>query len=738
MKKRFRQAILFIWGVIFWLVLPSCSSKEDIAANKLYQEAVYKVQNINKTAKNYNDALVLYNFANDDIKDIFAKYPSSDIASDLRSGDEQISNLSLEKFKSIRKQIELLAAAENNVFDAALVVSLTIDDPERRTYFLLEVFDLCLRKGANDHAFKTLKYLTDSTMLVDNKKYKAEFLVKISDNYLSLNKFEEALFALVEAEKAIDSVWRDYFKAEIYASIAENYIELKDINKAFELLELALIKIDIIHYDTYKLSVLEKILKAYLSAGEKQIPAQILSKLIQNIKGSNDKKLTNISTMAGSLGMPEISKSAANKIDVSYAETMFSKYERGMVNLLLDSAQIQAQSGNNDRANLLLMKAYEALCLDDYFKNAKVSTQSQLVPTLHYALDRIQHLLSIADWYDYLGNRNKAYKILDISQQILNSSDKKLRISYTKDVAYKYVELDGFEQAINLANSMNLASDTSKILEKVTVRYAELGKVPKGLNLIQSVSYNREGLLLSFVETYSKAYPELKEERLMHSVLAEVKVNLKGILKYDALRDIASGYINAGEFEKAKPVLLDILEITNHFDNYGDRKIKALIGLAKKLNTIGEKNQAKRVLSSVFEMTEEVENIYRKIRIMVRISNELIVADDSGNAYDILEKVKKSVALIDNEKSKLFKINLFSAVASLMPNFEEDKTGIYAYSDALMLILSLEDHEKESAITKVLGYYLSDKQNLLGESNSDLKRFVMEAFPLKSIFATSL
>jgi tetratricopeptide (TPR) repeat protein len=206
MKSRFKIIAIFLT-----LFFYGCAGDPNEKANKLYTEASQSLQ-ISKTEKgSYSDMFNLYKNAKSQIEQILSKYPSSNIAVELSSGNVKISGLTLNQFRKREGSLKALAEAEQLPFSCALLVAKTIEDAFFKASALAVIADRSAKAGQFNQALEIAKTIEDAS-------FKASALAVIADWSAEAGQFNQAL----EIAKTIE---RASYKARALADIAGKYAE---------------------------------------------------------------------------------------------------------------------------------------------------------------------------------------------------------------------------------------------------------------------------------------------------------------------------------------------------------------------------------------------------------------------------------------------------------------------------------------------------------------------------------
>ena len=144
MKRHF----LYILLAIFFLVF----SGNFILANphELYEKAVAHMRAA-RAADSYTEAYALYKSARMNIEKILSESESSEIATDLTSGEANVGGFNLEKFRELEEKLKQMAETEVDPLACAFhLVNQLNNDSGDRFYMAYEIADICADYGQND------------------------------------------------------------------------------------------------------------------------------------------------------------------------------------------------------------------------------------------------------------------------------------------------------------------------------------------------------------------------------------------------------------------------------------------------------------------------------------------------------------------------------------------------------------------------------------------------------------
>ncbi len=134
------RKLFAILGFICLIVtLPGCSADPNNKANELFIKAEQNAQRMKADSESYSIALESYKTTENHIDRILSKYPDSNIATSLVSGETQISGLTLSRFRNLESNLQLLADAEREPLSFAVLADQLIADESYKARSLREI-----------------------------------------------------------------------------------------------------------------------------------------------------------------------------------------------------------------------------------------------------------------------------------------------------------------------------------------------------------------------------------------------------------------------------------------------------------------------------------------------------------------------------------------------------------------------------------------------------------------------
>ena len=211
--------IIFLVSVL--LFLSGCSGDPNEEANKLYTEASQFMQSSKTEDGSYSVVFDLYERAKNRIDRILSRYPSSNIAVELLSGNIKISGFTLSQFQELEGSLKLLVEAEQFPLSCAILVTKTIENASFKVWALAEIAGKYTEAGQNEQAAQLLSQALQSAETIEIAPFKAWALADIAGKYAEAGQFSQAL----QTAKTIEDA---YVKAGVLVEIAVKYAEAEE------------------------------------------------------------------------------------------------------------------------------------------------------------------------------------------------------------------------------------------------------------------------------------------------------------------------------------------------------------------------------------------------------------------------------------------------------------------------------------------------------------------------------
>lgn len=441
-KHLFKITIL-----IFFVLLTGCMEDSNEEANKLYVKATQEAKSMVIDSTTYSKAYKHYEIAKKLIDDILKKYPSSNIAVRLSSGEIKVYKFSLDKFISLEEKIEMFSKAEYYPFDCALLMA-NINTNIYEKVISIVTFARKRRELGDKSTILLLFQAQDITEKIKNKYDKGSALFTITGEYIERGDYKLALYLLDKITKIANSINDNVSKSILLSLVSGYYIELEKFNQAYKLFDTK--------NESDKESILAEVAKKFANNGE-------ISKalhLVNNMKFSIFKSDV----------LAEVAKTYAKNKKYHKALQIVKKIKDKHIKIsaLAYIANVYRERGNKKLANDTLDKALsiEKKINDNYFK--------------------VSSLILIEKEYIKIGNIKLALYLLDRAQSICIYIKDRSGLILLSDIIEEYVNLGKFTKALKLTDTIKNKRNRSFALFRILKKYAEIGEYKKALEIIET------------------------------------------------------------------------------------------------------------------------------------------------------------------------------------------------------------------------------------------------------------
>lgn len=211
----------FIIAIIF-LSLLGCSLDSNKNASELFSEAEIILETSSLEDDNYSDVFNSYQRANDNIEQLLSRYPSSDIAISLISGDKKITGLTLSEFYTLEEELQLLEKTnpEPISLESIPVLIKKFQNSPLKSDVLFQIANAYAQSGELNEAIRVIAEIEDAL-------YKALAQSNLVSTYIDLGELNQAL----EIANTIEII---RFKSRALADISKRHYELEQFQEALE------------------------------------------------------------------------------------------------------------------------------------------------------------------------------------------------------------------------------------------------------------------------------------------------------------------------------------------------------------------------------------------------------------------------------------------------------------------------------------------------------------------------
>jgi len=265
-----------VWTLCIAAALLSGCVKPDDNANRLFVEASQLVRDGQELEKkSFTRALALYLRSQEKLREIPARFPSSEMAVKLVQGQLRVGSYTVSEFEDIvLTQARMKAKAEADPLSCALLVSDRVTDPSSRAKLLIDIAKIHLQKKNADFGAELLMRALGTANSINDTSLKSGIIADISMMFAQSGNYEKALAVTNSIEGPSD-------KTGALTAIADAYGKIGQGEKAAEILFRSLVTASTIKDPSFKYGALIDIARAYAAIGRFE-PAMQVVKIIDN------------------------------------------------------------------------------------------------------------------------------------------------------------------------------------------------------------------------------------------------------------------------------------------------------------------------------------------------------------------------------------------------------------------------------------------------------------------------
>ena len=507
-------------------------------------------------------------------------------------------------------------------------------------------------------------------LAVETYSQKHGILADIAFQYAAVGKSEQAVKILNQVLPLAEANPKECFKANPLLKVAGGYILAGQETKGKQLLKEA---IQIAHTQTLTNCYLsatspdESLLnraKEYAEAGYYSFAIEIITKV--NNPVFTPTTLAEIAGHYGKAGQPEQATKVLNQaiaIAQSNPDTLYKTMS------LIVIAEHLSKAGQKEQVPKVLERALESAYAIDEAQSgentamkvnqmvriakqfAQVGQERRAVEILDQALPKIRtfadkrfpiekpsQLVETAVQYAALKQKNKAVETLAEARTAVQA----INGDGLAKVAEGYAEIGDFEQAQQIARSMENVNERQQAFRRIAIAYAKAGYSDQAVKLAQSIG-NRD--TATILRESVRLYLERGQCDLAFGIVQQW--NLK-----DMLSEVAFAYLEAGQPDKALQIAKSIEppadaqqhkdwrfpSIARGFAKQG--QFDQALEVAQSITDKGYKAQALIAIAQQYVLRErENKGLFQKILSMLTNTlNSLFGGSNNNKASEILDQ----------------------------------------------------------------------------------------------------
>lgn len=521
-------------------------------ANQLYVEAIQYDQEMKEKAKSYTEALATYKKLHMKINEIINSYPEANLAVKLQSGETLISGKKVSELRKLEIRLQQLSEAERQLNLCALVISENSKNRWRvhaLCYLAIAAKKLGEEENCIDLLNKAIKYaeeIDDNTHLIEAnlaianafqqtnqndkaKKFLKEVLIKAKtvDDYVAWYTLANGLFhqqfndLFLEATEGIKFKDDYFFKEKIWQTKCFYFLNSGELDKATQ----TALQIEISYL---RESSLVGCISEYIVKGQNEKAIRLFDEHI-NDAGDKKNQIRNLVLLAWKLN--EKSEKSLEFLDRALNIAQTEEDQVCKIGLLAIIGEFLINLGHNEKAlqimseelfvnekinsNLLKKSEVATICqiASVLVSNNKVDQAIEIVKQSGSSEERIESLLSLAK---LLIKKDKkefaqtlAHELIPLAGEI--DELERRRSLFALEIGCLFLELDNFDQAMQIANGIEDKEHHDVMLYEITRESVKKEQPSKAIEACKKMKdIGRQGLALAWFALYiaeNKKYP---------------------------------------------------------------------------------------------------------------------------------------------------------------------------------------------------------------------------------------
>jgi tetratricopeptide (TPR) repeat protein len=277
----------------------------------------------------------------------------------------------------------------------------------------------------------------------------------------------------------------------------------------------------------------------------------------------------------------------------------------------------------------------------------------------------------IADVYIKAGDNRNALEALSLMSVEAN---KMKFVSFKSEAKYgmvsKYLEIGELDAALDMAETIFMATYRPKSFSKIAVAYAESGQLEKAEKIAVSIGNMSERIIaLSKISAKYVALGNLeKASELFSNIATELDAIANTIDKGYAFERIMDIYLTEGFFNKA----LELINEIKVESDKGDYLTDVVIGLSK----AGLSKEAT-------EIAQQIEDISQRLYLLIHIAGDY---KDTGSTRKAAKVLSKAFKLADQIHENLMIAENYEKIALLYDECDKNRKAAKILSEAQKLV----------------------------------------------------
>ena len=552
------------------MTLSTCNQDPNVTANKLYVEASILIASAISDTISYSSAYQSYTSALQNIEMITNEYTQSKVNVNLSNGNLDVAGFTFEQIQELDYSLQLLALAEQDVLQCALLVARSIKDEGDRIMAITSIANMFAESGQDSEALK----IADT---IERDYFKATVIAEIAATYADSGRFAAAL-------SLADSIPRSENRAQIFYEIAVRYAKSKLFDEALSTTEM-------IEDKTYRVLAFTEIADEMSEDNHDARATPLLFKSLQIALTITDREYKDIALSA-------IADKFINRGRYIEAVDIAQKMDniKDTESKLLAIAHKYIEAGNIPEAfkiaHRIKGESNGSILSEIARKYAELGQVNESIKIIS-SMDTLSQALvysSIVDIFISTEQRAEAISMLNLSLHLAESVDDSiLKLMTLVEIARQFAETGNFQEALDIADRMESNGSKAVTLTLIAGEYFKSNQnyqadqiMLQALETTKMVEEldDKTGLLCFIADSYTEADQKDKVIELMRQSLA-LSYSFESTADKDStLAIIAQKFAEATSFTDAIRIVRVIEDVTT--------KIDVLLSMASIYSEVGQ------------------------------------------------------------------------------------------------------------------------------------------------------
>jgi ankyrin repeat protein len=348
-----------------------------------------------------------------------------------------------------------------------------------------------------------------------------------------------------------------------------------------------------------------------------------------------------------------------------------------------DIAAVLAEMGNTKKANEVLEQALDSARSIKRFKGSclySIAKASAKAGNFNQAVDIAQSIKDEywkAETFKDIVATSQAGKFKEAEEVLKQANDAYLMLLDNEEweewpapmkvnIVTMLLEVGNIDQALEVANSINMLQFKILSLGWVATAMAKAGDVDQALNIARSFESPGDQVwaLSQVAKELAKINHDQKEEEVLRQALEIASSIEEARPKALALTDVAEALIQTDNTAESKKVLKQALESAYILEE-AEPKFRALTRIADVLFEADNPAESKKVLKQALETAYTLKEAESKFQALTRIAEALFKADNIAEAEEVLKQTFNFAQTTEDKSFKESTIELLVKIGNI-------------------------------------------------------------------------